>query len=562
MKKLLACLIFACCVAVTFAQEKLPFTKGLNMLGWFAVWEENALPDLSRYDEADFACLKSMGVDVMRLTVHFDLLMEPAYTGRIYDSVLEKLDQVCDWAEKYQIYLVIDNHAFNTEQWDNNPPSVDYYVEHLKNAWSQVAPRYKDRSEYIIYEIVNEPKGTEEYRNKWAKKQQELIDLIREYDATRPIVVTSADWGNIDTLVKTKPYKDPNLIYTFHFYEPHIFTHQGASWVSDEVEDLEGLPFPYDKKRLPKLKGRTKNSWVQWEIENNYKIQGTEKFIDNRIKKVANWAKKNKVKIWCGEIGAKVWTNPVDRLAWIRATVSSLNKYDVPYCIWGIGGSDGFLKEDSETMIFPDDIDKEALEAYGFKMPDETLAAKCNSSLKQFPQKSYLVYDGYCGKGTSLNVYGSVRAVTLNDSHKECVTVTLPGKNNNGCNYTLPKIIWNKIANNKDSCSISMSVKFTNKNQKFSIGLNDSDEGEVALPWTREYEIRASDYKSGEWVNIELPLSKFYETGAWSNKTKKWYPSEGKFDWNRLELLQLYFNDFENAMSGEIYVDDIMIKKK
>ena len=531
------------------------------------------LPDVpgDKMAQAFLDHAKSMGVEIMRLPVHFDLLMEPTYTGKIKESILKKLDEVCDWAEKYQIYLVIDNHSFNTEQWDNNPPPIDYYKEHLKAVWSQVAPRYRDRSEYIIFEIVNEPKTSQEFHNKWPKVQQEIINLIRDYDQNRMIVVAAADGGNADTFIKTKPYKDPNLIYTYHFYEPHFFTHQGATWIGPVFPDIK-IPFPYEKSRLPKYKGETvtwnqlkqiaakNDSWIQWAIE-TYPTEGTVKYINSRIKKVADWAKKNKVKIWCGEIGAKVWTNPEDRLAWIRATVSTLNKYDVPYCIWGIGGSDGFLKEDSETMIFPDDIDKDSVEAYGFAMPDEYLADKCNSSMKQFPQKSYLIYDGFTQKGASISMYGSVKSTTLYDSHRECIKASLSG-DNNGFFFYLPQTIWEKVADNKEVYNISLFVKFSNNNQKFLIAIDDTDEGEAALPWAIEYEIRASDYKSGEWINIEIPLSKFYQAGAWSNKTQKYYPSEGKFDWTRLEKLEFHFNDYEKTMSGDIYIDDVVIKKK
>ena len=288
MKRIILTIALLLLTASAFCQNNLPFSKGINMLTYFESWDKGVLPNLNKHDEADFACLKDMGVEVIRLPVHFDNLMEPYATGKIYDIIFEKLDLVCDWAEKYQIYLVIDNHSFNSEEEDNNPPSAQFYKEHLESVWAQVADRYKDRSQYIIYEIINEPKGKGDVKQKWVSVQQEIIDLIRSYDPYRDIVVTSADFSSIDTLVKMKPYKDPNLIYTFHFYEPFIFTHQGATWVGKEMMDLEGLPFPYDRKKLPKLRGNAKNSWVQWQIENEYYQTGTEKFINNRIKKAVS----------------------------------------------------------------------------------------------------------------------------------------------------------------------------------------------------------------------------------------------------------------------------------
>ena len=135
-------------------------------------------------------------------------------------------------------------------------------------------------------------------------------------------------------------------------------------------------------------------------------------------------------------------------------------------------------------------------------------------------------------------------------------------QNNNGCYFQIAKRIRDEIIENKDDLCISLSVKFTNKNQSFTIGLVDNDEGEAALPWAVEYGLKASDYDLYEWIDIEIPLTKFYETGAWSGITQKWYSPEGKFDWSRLNQLRILFNDFENAMSGDIYIDDVVIKMK
>ena len=383
------------------------------MLTFFESWQAGNLPDLNKYDETDFAMLKSMGVEVIRLPIHFANLMEPAYTGKVYDIVFEKLDQVCDWAEKYQIYLVIDDHSFNSIDEDRNPPSLKLYKEHLEAVWPQIAQRYKDRSEYIIYEIVNEPKKSQEFLSKWVKLQQEIIDVIRSYDTKHAIVVTSANYSLIDMLVKMKPYKDPNLIYTFHFYEPSIFCVQGCTWGID----VKNVPFPYDKSRLSEIQYSKENTWAEWMFssEGDYQRQGNAKWINQRIKQAADWGKKNKVRVWAGEMGAAYWINPKDRIAWINAAVAAFKANNVPYCVWGIDGDTGFLK--TGTGSFPDDIDKDALEAYGFKMPDESLIAKKKASYNDFPNKPYILYDGLVGKGTHMEYRFGTKSAKDDETH-------------------------------------------------------------------------------------------------------------------------------------------------
>ena len=124
MKKSLFTIALLLLMTSVFCQNKLPFTKGVNLLRWFETWN-NSLPPLNKYDEADFATLKSMGVDIIRLPIHFEFVMEPDYTGEIDNIILEKLDQVCDWAEKYQIYLVIDNHSFNDPEQQKDESQKD-----------------------------------------------------------------------------------------------------------------------------------------------------------------------------------------------------------------------------------------------------------------------------------------------------------------------------------------------------------------------------------------------------------------------------------------------------
>ncbi|MBO4706249.1 MAG: cellulase family glycosylhydrolase [Spirochaetaceae bacterium] len=522
------------------------------MLKWFETGYEG-LPDLNKYDEADFACLKSMGVDVIRLPIHFEWIMEPKNTGKVTDIVFEKLDQVCDWAEKYQIYLVIDNHSFNEQEIQNTIPP-ETYKTHLKALWPQIAQRYKNRSEYIIYEILNEP--PENLSKSWDKIQKETIELIRQYDTKHTIVVTCANWSNPDNLVKMKPYKDDNLIYTFHFYEPQLFVMQGEEGWASKIKDL---PFPYDKSRMPKLSDDLED-WLKRDLQTNYPQYGNEKNINNKVKKIAAWAKKNKVRVWAGEIGASARTMPADRLVCIKANVAALKDENIPYCTWGIDYSFGFLETQDASMIFPDDIDKQALEAYGFTMPDESLAAKTNLEIKAFPKKPFIVYDGITTKGTSMNMYNA-KTVNADDSHKYCAMVSYPVQQSNMA-FSLPKLVTSKVIENHDSFYISFAVKFSNVNQVFRLNLSDTDEGEELPPWNITVPIRASDYQVGKWVTVEIPVSKFKESGAWSSKANKWFDAQGKFDWARFSSIYFDFDDFDGKKIGDIYIDDVVIKQK
>ena len=556
MKKISLFILFVLLSTFAFAQPSLPFSKGVNMLTWFETFQAR-LPNLNKYDETDFEMLKSMDIDVVRLPIHFDLVMEPVNTGTINKLVLEKLDQVCDWAEKNQIYLVIDNHSFNSEEWDNNTPSAKLYKENLEAVWSQIAPRYKNRSEYIIYEIMNEPKSQGEIPGKWIKMQQDIIELIRTYDTKHAIVVSSADFSSPDKLIQMKPYKDTNLIYTCHFYDPMLFTHQGATWIGGGFSETTGIPFPYDRSRMPKLSSAAKkNSWLL-EMYNNYNQIGTEKYIKSRIKKVGDWAKKNNVRVWIGELGTNYWTTSSDRIAWLNTVTSALKENNIPYCSWGIDGSSGFLKYGTSES-FPEDIEEEILEAYGFSMPDKTLVEQAEAWFNYFPKNPYIVYDGLAGEGSSFEGWGT-KLVKDDAAHQYCEKTE--NLKDAGVTLKLPGSITSKLAEYHDDLELSLSVKFTDKNQTFSVCLRDTDGGAELPPWSNAAFINASDYKIGEWVTVEISLSQLKEDYAWSNKEQKQFRPQGKFDWKRIECIYLNFwHDYNQK--GDIYFDDVVIKKK
>ena len=547
-------------------ESSIPFTKGLNLINFFDTWDGSMIngvwhgsqPSLYAYDEQDFACLKSMGIEVIRLVCAFDIFTDEAYgTGKINEMILNKLDEVCDWAEKYQIYLIIDNH--NNHTFDNDKTRSDSKLlrAQLEAVWNQIPPRYKDRSEYILYEIMNEPSSTN--AAEWYKIQQDIINLIRTYDKKHTIVASNVNWSGITELTQLKPYKDSNLIYTFHFYEPFLFVAQGATWVSEDVQDLKGLPFPYDAARIPELQGKAVNSeWINHYIHNEYKTEGTSEYINNRINMVAKWIKKNKVKPFAGELGVNYRIVPSDRLAWINTTISALNANNIPYCIWGIDDESSFIKYGSRER-FPEDIDKEILEAYGFSMPARDCAENTNINLKSFPDKEYLVYDGMYGKGTKATWINCQNSID-DENHKYCLQASYPADALH-VKFHLHPLVTTKFAAYEKSISISFSAKFNDKSQEFKIFLQDTDLGDEAPAWRKEYIVKASAYPLNKWVTIEIPVSDFKNSrGTWSDVTHKWYDLPSQFTWDRFQTLYFDFDDYENRKKGDILIDNIKLK--
>ncbi len=97
--------------------------------------------------------------------------------------------------------------------------------------WQQLAERFANAPASVWFELLNEPTG-----QFWSNVDvwtifTPALAAIRTTNPVRPVII-SGGRSDVDSLDKLTLPDDPNLVPTFHFYEPMAFTHQGANWTS------------------------------------------------------------------------------------------------------------------------------------------------------------------------------------------------------------------------------------------------------------------------------------------------------------------------------------------
>lgn len=528
--------------------EKAPFTKGVNLTLWFESWTPG-VPNLRLYDKSDFENVKALGCDVIRLPIHFDMFIEDKETGKIKDIIFEYLDKACDWAEELGMYLIIDNHSFNGL---TNYPVYSTVEAHLLSVWPQIAEHFKDRSDYIIYEILNEPQIGQ---SEWYITQLKALKAIRQIDTKHTVVVTGADWGSIAALTSMVPYPDKNLIYTYHFYDPYRFTHQSASWADLPTACLEDIPFPYDADRMPKLRGQAKK--LENELTTTYVKAGTVEALKATMQKVYDYGKEKNVALWCGEMGVHNVAAPTaDRNFWYKSVNDILEEFDIPYCVWGLNGTFGLFNKDSQE-IYPNDLNVELVKGLGMNVPEIT------ETDGPVMRSKYVIYDDFGGRGITFNSWMCKSATFDCDSEVAegslCIKWT-EAEQYGAIAADLSSVDLSGIPDVGDKAVFSFSVKFTDASQGFQIRFVDNDGGEASKAWRLAYDCRSSSTKLNEWTKIEIPVTNMIDSGAWSNRLNKWFDSEGLFNWkyvNQLEIASEY-----GAFTGDVYIDDIKIEIK
>jgi endoglucanase len=206
-----------------------PFHRGVNVLGYDPYWQDASK---RRFQWRHFTEIRNGGFDFVRLNLQAFRHMDAQ--NRLDPAWLAKLDDVLTHAEQAGLGVLVDEHDF-----DQCSESVPLCRQKLGAFWAQVAPRYAKAPRNVAFEILNEPHAKLDAPT-WNALFADMLAQVRRSNPTRIVVVGPTSWNSLKELPTLKLPDDPNLLVTFHYYEPFHFTHQGAPWVP-EVTQLHGV---------------------------------------------------------------------------------------------------------------------------------------------------------------------------------------------------------------------------------------------------------------------------------------------------------------------------------
>ncbi|MBN1416240.1 MAG: family 43 glycosylhydrolase [Bacteroidales bacterium] len=538
-------------VSLSVSQEpQVPFQRGINLTGWFQYVSSVSEIMFRKYSREDLEDIMALGIDHIRLPIEFFDMTGPAPDYILDPLFFYLMDQVVDLTEELGLYLILDNHSF-----DPTSEITPDIIDELLAVWTQMADHYKNHSGHIYYEILNEPHTISD--EVWNGMQQQVIDAIRSVDNTHTIIISPADWGGYNSLDLMPEYNDMNLLYTFHFYDPWVFTSQGSYWSDPPMENLSGIPYPYDAERMPGLPSELSGTYVE-DRYNAYPEQGNDAWIQSQINKAVRFMMERDIPLWCGEFGVFMPKSPpADRLRWLKTVRSYLEDNGIPWCMWEYG--DGFGIFDNENReLFDYDINIPVIEALGLKAPAQ-------HTYELLPdEKGFSVYDDYIGRyvfKSNWLINGTINYYSQDDPAQGnfCMSWTESDL------YGLVGFLFSPIHDisllHADDYMFDAWVRCNNHNAKFDIRFLDSDTDDPDdHPWRMRYTVdNTVAVWDGTWQHIRIPLNNFTEQGAYENNT--WYNPRGDFDWSQVERLE-FAAEYGDIHGMEISFDDIKITGK
>jgi len=212
--------------------------------------------DLAEWGSArDFARIKALGFDFVRLSVDPGPLL--ASEGVRREAAISRLEQAVREVRKSGLKVILDLHPVGqVKAWSPealevsaDDPLAARYRAVIAGVASMLARVDPDAT---ALELMNEPQFYPcdgRGGRKWESVLEGAVGAARKAAPELTLIVSGACGGNAKGLVQLEPaaFDDDRLLYSFHFYEPHEFTHQGVA----EAENVKGAPWPADAVATP-----------------------------------------------------------------------------------------------------------------------------------------------------------------------------------------------------------------------------------------------------------------------------------------------------------------------
>lgn len=294
--------------------------------------------------------MKAAGFDTIRIPVAWMTNATHLYEGdyTIDADYMNRVEEVVRYARKAGMYVIINDHwdggwygMFGSESAETRALAMEAY----KGMWQQIAERFRDYSDYLIFESANEELGGRFDENsplycsdsvvtylnddeRYAltnEINQTFVDVVRATggnNATRFLLIagygTNIDQTCDDRFQMPKDTADSKLMVSVHYYDP--WSYCGAS---------------------------SAVSATKWGKVSDYE------YMDQQLAKMTKFTEAG-YGVVIGEYGALPCSDGLkdNTLAYHTAFLDACTKYNLTNCLWDCSG---LYKRVSQTFA-DDDI--------------------------------------------------------------------------------------------------------------------------------------------------------------------------------------------------------------
>ena len=280
--------------------------------------------------------------------------------------------------------VVVDLHPSDiqpeyTAQALTADPDAPVFRAYLRLVERTAALLAKLHTGNVALELMNEPPVAPQV---WQPMLEAAYAAARRGAPDLFLVFDGGDEASAAALMamRTTPFaKDQKVAFSFHYYDPYQFTHQGASW--NAARHLTDVPFPARARPLQDSLSATAAGIAQSpmapakkvlaEADADQRLQGywdsgfDADTIAARFAQIAAWARSQGLppqRVMLGEFGAIDNARPVDRAQWFHAVRRQAESNGFGWAAWTFREGSFALTADGAI-----DIDPAIAQALGLK---------------------------------------------------------------------------------------------------------------------------------------------------------------------------------------------------
>jgi len=322
--------------AVGASSEPVPgFMRGINLGNGLDAPSEGAWGVVLKPEH--FSMAKAAGLDHVRLPVRFSAHAAEQAPYTIEEGLFKRVDWALEQAHANGLSIIIDLHHY--EELMKQPREN---ADRLLGLWQQIAERYKNAPETVAFELINEP--CDELKSPELNAiHAKVLATVRATNPTRTVFVDSYFWASADRLKELELPQDPNLVPSFHMYQPILFTHQGMPWMGPEFQ-TQGIVFPGPPANpVTPVAAANSTEWTRvWFDGYNGKPiaenSNGPKAIFDYFKVVEDYVTSSHRRVYMGEFGVADSADAQSRENWLRVVKREAERRHIGWALWDDGG--------------------------------------------------------------------------------------------------------------------------------------------------------------------------------------------------------------------------------
>lgn len=331
------------------------FTKGINLGGWLSQCDHTKERHETFITEDNIREISSWGVDHVRVPVDYYIFRDE--NGNALEDGFFLVDNCISWCKKYNLNMVLDLHK--TAGYIFDEEEIPFFFEKdlqdkFVDLWREFAERYSKYNDMLCFELLNEVVD-EDLSETWNDIADRAIKAIREVSKDIRIIIGGAKHNAAFCVKNLRAPVDKNMVFTFHCYEPILFTHQSAHWVEGMPLDYSiGFPIEYGVARSETEKYLGSENQRIYQIMESSAID--REFFKKFFAEAVIIAEKYDIPLYCGEYGV-IDRAPADAtLKWYEEINAAFCELNIARCAWtykemDFGIIDDHYKEIKENLI-------------------------------------------------------------------------------------------------------------------------------------------------------------------------------------------------------------------